>query len=137
MSVGQVVPHEVIGMANYNKNIFVGCGGPEGINKSHYLGAVYGMERIMGTASNPVREVLNFGESAFASHLNILYILTVIGKDEAGKTGISGLFIGDDPECFIKASELSSQLNITRLKEPLKKVIVNLNPDEYRSTWLG
>lgn len=137
VSIGQVVPHEVIGMANYNKNILIGCGGPEAINRSHYLGAVYGIERIMGTASNPVREVLNFAESAFLSHLDILYILTVIGKDETGSPGISGLFIGNDQECFIKASELSSQLNITRLKEPLKKVIVNLNPEEYRSTWLG
>ena len=50
LSVGQVVPHEVIGMANYNKNLFVGTGGPEGINKSHFIGAVYGMERIMGKA---------------------------------------------------------------------------------------
>ncbi|MEE4116336.1 MAG: lactate racemase domain-containing protein [Marinilabiliaceae bacterium] len=137
VSIGQVVPHEVIGMANYNKNILIGCGGSEGINKSHYLGAVYGIERIMGTAINPVREVLNFGESAFASHLNILYILTVIGKDKTGSPGIAGLFIGDDQECFLKAAELSSQLNITSLPEPLKKVLVNLNPDEYRSTWLG
>ncbi len=45
--VGQVVPHEVIGMANYTKNIFVGVGGSAGINRSHYLGATYGMERIM------------------------------------------------------------------------------------------
>ena len=50
LSIGQVVPHEVIGMANYNKNILVGTGGREGINRSHYLGAVYGMERIMGRA---------------------------------------------------------------------------------------
>ncbi|NMA65792.1 MAG: DUF2088 domain-containing protein, partial [Clostridiaceae bacterium] len=27
LSVGQVVPHEVVGMANYSKNVFVGCGG--------------------------------------------------------------------------------------------------------------
>ena len=48
LSIGQVVPHEVIGMANYNKNIFVGTGGAEGINESHFIGAAYGMERMMG-----------------------------------------------------------------------------------------
>ncbi len=53
LSIGQVVPHEVIGMANYTKNILIGTGGREGINRSHYLGAVYGMERIMGRAENP------------------------------------------------------------------------------------
>ena len=47
LSLGQVVPHEVVGMANYSKNIFVGTGGSEGINKSHFLGAVYGMERMI------------------------------------------------------------------------------------------
>ncbi len=65
LSIGQVVPHEVIGMANYNKNILVGTGGPDSINRSHYLGAVYGMERIMGRADNPVRRVLNYAASHF------------------------------------------------------------------------
>ncbi len=79
LSIGQVVPHEVIGMANYNKNIFVGAGGKDGIHKSHYLGAVYGMERIMGRADTPVRKVLNYASDNFAKHLPIIYILTVIG----------------------------------------------------------
>ena len=65
LSIGQVVPHEVIGMANYNKNILVGTGGRDSINRSHYLGAVYGMERIMGRADNPVRNVLNFAADRF------------------------------------------------------------------------
>ena len=82
LSVGQVVPHEVIGMANYNKNLFVGTGGPEGINKSHFIGAVYGMERIMGKADNPVRSLLNYASSNFTSHLPIVYVHTVIGRDE-------------------------------------------------------
>jgi nickel-dependent lactate racemase len=65
LSIGQVVPHEVIGMANYNKNILVGTGGRDGINRSHYLGAVYGMERIMGRAENPVRAVLNYAADLY------------------------------------------------------------------------
>ncbi len=69
LSLGQVVPHEVIGMANYNKNILVGTGGRDGINRSHYLGAVYGMERIMGRAENPVRNVLNYAADAFPAAL--------------------------------------------------------------------
>ncbi len=57
------MPHEVIGMANYTKNIFVGIGGSEGINKSHFLGASYGMERIMGRAESPVRDVLEYARA--------------------------------------------------------------------------
>ncbi len=137
LSIGQVVPHEVVGMANYNKNIFVGTGGAEGINKSHFLGAVYGMERMMGRADTPVRRILNYASDHFAADLPIVYILTVIGPDEKGVLKTRGLFIGDDETCFLKASELSAKVNITRLREPLKKVVVYLNPEEFRSTWLG
>lgn len=137
LSIGQVVPHEVIGMANYNKNIFVGTGGKEGINKSHFLGAVYGMERIMGRADNPVRKVLNYASENFANHLPIIYILTVIGKDENNQLVMRGLYIGDDFECFKLASELSLKVNFEMLNEPLKKVVVYLDPHEFKSTWLG
>ena len=137
LSIGQVVPHEVIGMANYNKNIFVGTGGKGGIHKSHYLGAVYGMERIMGRADTPVRKVLNYASDNFAKHLPIVYILTVIGKDGNGKLVIKGLFIGDDYECFKLAAELSLKVNFIMLDKPLRKVVVYLNPMEFKSTWLG
>lgn len=137
LSVGQVVPHEVIGMANYNKNLFVGTGGPEGINKSHFIGAVYGMERIMGKASNPVRSLLNYASANFTTHLPIVYVHTVIGRDETGRLVIRGLFIGDDEEVFRLAAELSIKVNFSLLDKPLKKVVVYLDPSEFKSTWLG
>jgi len=137
LSIGQVVPHEVIGMANYNKNIFVGAGGKGGIHKSHYLGAVYGMERIMGRADTPVRKVLNYASDNFAKHLPIIYILTVIGKDESNELVIKGLFIGDDYECFKLAADLSLKVNFIMLDKPLNKVVVYLDPLEFKSTWLG
>jgi len=136
LSIGQVVPHEVIGMANYNKNVFVGTGGAEGINKSHYLGAVYGMERIMGRADTPVRRVLNYASDHFAQGLPIVYVQTVVAATENGQV-TRGLFIGDDIECFNLASELSLKVNFTMLDEPLKKVVVYLEPEEFKSTWLG
>lgn len=137
LSLGQVVPHEVIGMANYNKNIFVGTGGPEGINKSHFLGATYGMERIMGRALNPVRRVLNYASDNFAQDLPIVYVQTVVAKNTAGKLVVKGLFIGDDLECFTKAADLSLKVNFVMLDQPLKKVVVYLDPAEFKSTWLG
>lgn len=137
LSVGQVVPHEVIGMANYNKNLFVGTGGPEGINKSHFLGAVYGMERIMGKANNPVRSLLNYASDNFTTHLPIVYVQTVIGRDDKGKLVIRGLFIGDDEEVFKIAAALSIKVNFSMLEKPLKKVVVFLDPSEFKSTWLG
>ncbi len=137
LSIGQVVPHEVIGMANYNKNILVGTGGPEGINRSHYLGAVYGMERIMGRADNPVRRVLNFASSQFLKDLPIVYVLTVVATNEAGRLVARGLFIGDDEECFQKAAALSLKVNFVLVEKPIRKAVVYLTPEEFKSTWLG
>jgi len=137
LSIGQVVPHEVIGMANYNKNIFVGTGGPEGINTSHFLGAVYGMERIMGRADNPVRRVLNYASEHFAKEMPIVYVLTVVARDVAGGLVLRGMFIGDDEECFRKASALSLQVNFEMLDDPISKIVVYLDPAEFKSTWLG
>jgi nickel-dependent lactate racemase len=137
LSIGQVVPHEVIGMANYNKNLFVGAGGSEGLNKSHFVGAVFGMERIMGRADNPVRKLLNYASDHFIKHLPVIYVHTVVARDTSGQLVTRGLFIGDDDEVFNKAAELSLKVNFTMLNEPLQKVVVYLDPAEYKSTWLG
>jgi nickel-dependent lactate racemase len=137
LSIGQVVPHEVVGMANYNKNILVGTGGPDSINRSHYLGAVYGMERIMGRADNPVRRVLNYASSHFIQHMPIVYVLTVVGRNKDGRLAIRGLFVGDDDECFHKASELSLKVNFVMLDAEIRKAVVYLDPEELKSTWLG
>lgn len=137
LSVGQVVPHEVMGMANYNKNLFVGTGGHEGINKSHFIAGVYGMENLMGKADNPVRSMLNYAARSFIPDLPVIYILTVIGYDGSGRLVIRGLFIGDDPEVFYTAAKLSLKVNFTILEKPLKKVVVYLDPSEFKSTWLG
>ena len=138
LSIGQVVPHEVIGMANYTKNIFVGVGGSEGINKSHYLGATYGMERIMGRAKSPVRDVMEYARTHFIPQLPIVYVLTVRAKDAAsGRMVTRGLFIGDDFECFERAAALSLETNFIMVDHEIRKCIVYLDPEEFKSTWLG
>ena len=137
LSLGQVVPHEVIGMANYNKNILVGTGGREGINRSHYLGAVYGMERIMGRADNPVRRVLNYASDHFLRELPIVYVHTVVGRGAEGGLATRGLFAGNDVECFHRAAELSLKVNFEMLDRPLRKAVVYLDPQEFHSTWIG
>ncbi|WP_297098693.1 lactate racemase domain-containing protein [uncultured Draconibacterium sp.] len=137
LSIGQVVPHEVVGMANYNKNIFVGTGGAEGINKSHYIGAAYGMERMMGRADTPVRKVFNYASENFSNHLPIVYVQTVVGLNKDGKLQTYGLFIGDDFEVFDKAAKLSLEVNFEMVEKPIKKAVVWLDPTEFKSTWLG
>ncbi len=137
LSIGQVVPHEVVGMANGNKNIFVGTGGVMGIHRSHFLGAVYGMERMMGRADTPVRRVLNYASDHFAQDLPIVYVQTVVGKNAEGKLAVRGMFVGDDAECFELAAELALKVNFTLMDREIKKAVVYLDPHEFHSTWLG
>ena len=137
LSIGQVIPHEVVGMANYNKNILVGTGGAEGINKSHYIGAVYGMERMMGRSDTPVRKVFNYASDRFLNELPIVYVLTVVGINGKGEQQVYGLYVGDDIEVFDLASKLSLEVNFVMVEKPLNKVVVWLDPTEFKSTWLG
>jgi hypothetical protein len=114
----------------------VGTGGSDFINKSHFIGACYGMERIMGRAHSPVRDVFEYAGKHFAAQLPIIYILTVRGKENE-KMVTKGLFVGDDFECFQKAAELSLQTNFIMVEKPIKKCLVWLDPAEFKSTWLG
>ncbi len=137
LSIGQVVPHEVIGMANYNKNVFVGTGGAVSINESHFIGAAYGMERMMGRADTPLRRILNYAQDHLCRDLPLVYVLTVIGPRDDGSLAVRGLFIGDDVDCFEQAAALSLEVNFTVLDEPPDTMVVYLDPEEFHSTWLG
>jgi nickel-dependent lactate racemase len=138
LSIGQVVPHEVVGMANGSKNIFIGTGGVMGIHRSHFLGAVYGMERMMGRADTPVRRVLNYASEHFGRLLpQIVYVQTVVNKNAAGELVMRGMFIGDDNECFERAAALSLKCNFLMMDREIKKAVVFLDPQEFHSTWLG
>ena len=136
ISVGQVVPHEVVGMANYSKNIFVGCGGSNMINSSHMLGAFYGMERIMGKDFSPVRKVFDYAQENFLKDVPLLFVLTVT-TNKGDETYIHGMFIGEKRDMFEQAVALSQEINLTHVKEPFKKVVVYFDGREFKSTWLG
>ena len=136
LSVGQVVPHEVIGMANQSKNLFVGVGGSDMINQSHIIGAVYGMERMMGRDFTPVRRIFDYALEHFLSKVNILWMLTVCtAPDDCIQT--HGLFIGQGRKPLEDAVALAQQLNIDYVEHGIKKCVVYLNAKEFKSTWLG
>ena len=136
ISPGQVVPHEVIGMSNHSKNIFVGAGGSDMINKSHMIGAVYGMERMMGRDNTPVRKIFDYALEHFLSDKPILWMLTVTSAENID-IHTHGLFIGTDRECFKEAVALAQKMNIYFIQEPVSKCVVYLDPMEFKSTWLG
>ncbi|MFX1283359.1 MAG: lactate racemase domain-containing protein [Promethearchaeota archaeon] len=137
ISIGQVVPHEVAGMANGNKNVLVGVGGRDMINKSHFLSACYGMERLIGKTDNPVRHLFTYAESIFLKEIPLLYILTVVSANNSGNVNLKGLYTSNDNRSFEKAAKLSQKINLTFLKDPISKIVVYLDPKEFKSTWLG
>lgn len=135
-SVGQVVPHEVVGMANYNKNVLVGCGGSGFIHGSHFLGAVYGMENMMGRDLTPVHRVFDYAEENFCKDIPLTYILTVVAPNADGPN-VRSVAIGRDRRMFSESIRVSRAFNLNLLDAPLQKVVAYLDPEEFHTTWLG
>lgn len=136
LSIGQVVPHEVIGMSNHSKNLFVGAGGSMMINQSHMIGAVYGMERMMGKDFSPVRKIFDYGLERFLKDRPLRFILTVT-TGEGREIFTHGIFVGDDRECLTEAVKLAQQTNINFVEKDIQKCVVYLDEEEFKSTWLG
>jgi nickel-dependent lactate racemase len=137
ISVGQLVPHELIGIANFNKNIFIGVGGKDIIDKTHFIGALYGTEKMMGHIGSPVRRVLNYMSNNFTNHLPISYVLTVRGVNDGNQIVTRGIYAGNDEECYLRGAVLCQEINIKLLKKDYKKVVAYLDPEEFKSTWVG
>ena len=137
LSVGQVVPHEVVGMANYSKNIFVGVGGRQMINKSHMLSAICGMEKALGVADSPARKVFDYAQQHFLDgKVPLVYIQTVTTlKDE--QVCLNGLYVGSSRKPFEYGVELASKLNICHVERRAKKLVTYLDPYELKTTWVG
>ena len=136
VSPGQVVPHEVIGMANHAKNIFVGIGGADMINKSHMIGAVCGMEKAMGRDHTPVRQIFDYAFTHYVAQRPILWVLTV-NTAPGGKIRSHGLFIGQGRNCLTEAVKLAQVKNVDYVEHGLKKCVVYLDGSEFKTTWLG
>ena len=143
VSIGQVVPHEVIGMANFTKNLVIGLGGGLTIHRSHFLGAVCDMETIMGHAHGPVRDVVDAAFDRFlAPRIPVLWVLTVTEDTPEGVVH-RGVFVGrggsgeSGGTAYEAAAELSARCNIEVVAEPLARVTCWLDPDEFRTTWVA
>ena len=138
ISIGQVVPHEVVGMANYSKNLFVGLGGRGMINKSHMLSAIGGMEKAIGVMNSPARRLYDYAQQHFIDgKIPLVYIQTVTQENADGDVALCGVYIGSTREPFERACALSQKLNITYLDRPAKKVVAYLDPKELKTTWVG
>jgi nickel-dependent lactate racemase len=143
ISTGQVVPHEVAGMANFTKNLIVGLGGEAMIGRSHLLGAQVGIETVIGERDNPVRRLVDAAfDRCLAHRVDVLWLLTVMESTEDGVVQ-RGLFAGTGRStesggaAFVAAADLAARCNITTIDPPFERVACRLDPAEFHSTWLG
>ena len=137
INVGHVVPHEVLGFANHNKNYFIGVAGKDTICASHIAAAVYGIENNLGCLVTPLRACFNYAEEKYMKHVPDCYIQIVMQRDKENKLVTSGLFVGDDLETYLQAARRSREQNITVFDKPIKKVVAVMQADEFRATWVA
>ena len=137
LHVGHVVPHEVLGFANHNKNYFIGLGGKETICAAHIAAACCGIENNLGTLVTPVRACFNKAEEDYLGHLPDVYVQIVMARNAQGQLVQTGLYVGDDLETYLQAARQSREQNINVLDEPLKKVVCVMQGDEFFSTWVA
>ena len=137
INVGHVVPHEVLGFANHNKNYFIGLGGKETICASHMLAATCGIENNLGNLVTPTRACFNWAEDELLSRLPDLYVQVVLARGPSGELVHTGVFVGDDLETYLHAARQSRDQNITVFDEPIQKVVCVMQADEFASTWVA
>jgi nickel-dependent lactate racemase len=137
INVGHVVPHEVLGFANHNKNYFIGLGGKQTICASHIAAAVYGIENNLGTLVTPLRACFNWAEEKYLGHLPDVYLQIVMKRDENEKLVTSGIYVGDDLETYLAAARASRKQNVMTFDKPVQKIVAVMQADEFRSTWVA
>jgi nickel-dependent lactate racemase len=137
VNIGHVVPHEVLGFANHNKNYFIGLGGKETICASHIAAAVYGIENNLGCLVTPLRACFNFAEQKLLGHLPGVYFQIVMQRDAANRLVTSGVYVGDDLETYLEAARQSREQNIAVFENPVKKIVAVMQGDEFRATWVA
>ena len=136
INVGHVVPHEVLGFANHNKNYFIGLGGKDMICASHMMAACCGIENNLGQLITPLRACYNKAQDEYLSDLPDMFFQVVMAYDEDGKLAHTGVYVGDEADTYLDAAKASRKQNIT-IVPPLKKVVAVMQGDEFYSTWVA
>src|SRR5207253_9929443 len=131
INIGHVVPHEVLGFANHNKNYFIGLGGKELICAAHMAAATYGIENNLGKLITPLRSCFNWAENRFLRHLPDVYFQVVMKRDTQNRLVTSGVYAGDDLETYLMAAKASGKESITVVDRPISKIVALMQGEEF------
>jgi lactate racemase len=130
---GATVPHEVAGFAGGAKYFFPGIAGPELTHTTHWLGALAGIENIIGQVETPIRRLIEAATDLIAAR--IISLNTVVSR-QANELITHALFAGDIREAFRRAAEVSRQVHIRYTGRKYRRVVALLDP-HYDELWVG
>lgn len=128
--IGPVFPHEVVGISGGNKYFIPGCSTHDAIDLSHWVGALIGLESMIGTPGiTPVRAIIDAG-SAMIPGLRLALCLVV----QSGSGDIEAVSFGTSEDAWAAAAEVASETHVVYVDEPFKKVIAMM-PTRYDDIW--
>lgn len=131
---GATVPHEVAGFAGGAKYFFPGVAGPELTHTTHWLGALAGIENIIGEVETPTRKLIEAAADLITAH--VISLNSVVSRDANGELVTYALFTGDFREAFRRAAEVSRQVHIRYTGRKYQTVVALLDP-HYDEMWVG
>lgn len=131
---GATVPHEVAGFAGGAKYFFPGVAGPELTHTTHWLGALAGIENIIGRVDTPTRRLIEAATDLIDAR--IISLNTVVSRRSDDELMTYALYTGDIREAFRRAAEVSRQVHIRYTGRKYKRVIALLDP-HYDELWVG
>src|SRR5690349_2529343 len=131
---GATVPHEVAGFAGGAKYFFPGIAGPELTHTTHWLGALAGIENIIGQVETPTRRLIEAAADLIAAR--VISINSVVSRNADGELLTFGLFAGDIREAFRRAAEVSRHVHIRYTGRKYQTVVALLDP-HYDEMWVG
>ena len=130
---GATVPHEVAGFAGGAKYFFPGVAGPELTHTTHWLGALAGIENIIGQVETPTRRLIEAAADLITAR--IVSLNSVVSRSD-GELLTYALFTGDIRDAFRRAAEVSRQVHIRYTGRKYKRVVALLDP-HYDELWVG
>src|SRR6266550_8865879 len=128
------VPHEVAGFAGGAKYLFPGVAGPDLTHATHWLGALAGIENVIGRVETPTRHMIEAAADFVAAQ--ILTLNSVITREEDNRLRTHALFAGDFRDAFRRAAEVSRQVHIKYTGQKYQRVVALLD-EHYDELWVG
>lgn len=132
--LGATVPHEVAGFSGGAKYFFPGISGADLTNATHWIGALAGIENIIGRVETPTRHLIE--TAADFIQKPIINFNSVVSRNSANNLQTHALFVGDFRESFRKACAVSRQVHIKYVNRKYKKVVAILD-EHYDELWTG